>query len=340
MKKKVSVIIPCHNVAKWLPQCFLSLVQQTIGIECLELFFVDDASTDDGATWTLLEEFERAFPQSIAIIHLEENKRQGGARNVALQYVSGEYIAFVDADDWVELNLFENVLKKAKETDADIVQFNHKYYSAKAGIVDNPCQMQENMWNIDTIEKRKRLLLSEEITYGCWNKIYKKKMLDTAGVRFAEGVIYEEPLFVYPLLYYGTKFVIMSEQFYIYRQNDSGTMRKDMKEQQTLFQHADVQLQVWQFMKKTPCFKVFYEEIKLYFLHTYLYEILFFAKQRMMEIPFVQYMELIRKALEEVPDMEISIYNQMIPRQIALYRLAKQGLTEDDFDEIVKEIYI
>ena len=100
--KKVSVIIPCCNATKWLPKCFLSLVQQTIGIEQIELIFVDDASTDDGATWEMLHEFECAYPESILILKLQENMRQGGARNIALQYATGEYIAFVDADDFVD----------------------------------------------------------------------------------------------------------------------------------------------------------------------------------------------------------------------------------------------
>ena len=80
--KKVSVIVPCHNAAKWLPQCFLSLVQQSIGIDGLELIFVDDASDDAGETWALLEEFERAYPESIMIIRLEGNRRrpERGAR--------------------------------------------------------------------------------------------------------------------------------------------------------------------------------------------------------------------------------------------------------------------
>lgn len=56
MSKKVSVIIPCFNATKWLPKCFLSLVQQTIGIENIELIFVDDASTDNGETWNMLQE--------------------------------------------------------------------------------------------------------------------------------------------------------------------------------------------------------------------------------------------------------------------------------------------
>ena len=76
--KKISVIIPCFNVAKWLPQCFLSLVQQTIGIHNLELIFVNDASTDDGATWELLKEMEQAYPEDVLIIDLPENRHQGG----------------------------------------------------------------------------------------------------------------------------------------------------------------------------------------------------------------------------------------------------------------------
>ena len=133
--KKVSVIVPCHNAAKWLPQCFLSLVQQSIGIDGLELSFVDDASDDEGATWALLEEFERAYPESIMIIHLEENLRQGGARNVALGYATGEYLAFVDADDFVEKDFIEKVYRRAVESDADIVQFDYVYYTERLGKV-------------------------------------------------------------------------------------------------------------------------------------------------------------------------------------------------------------
>ena len=133
--KIVSVIVPCHNAAKWLPQCFLSLVQQSIGMDALELIFVDDASDDAGETWALLEEFERAYPESIMIIHLEDNLRQGGARNVALGYATGEYLAFVDADDFVEGDFFEKVYRRAIERDADIVQFDYVYYTERLGKV-------------------------------------------------------------------------------------------------------------------------------------------------------------------------------------------------------------
>lgn len=92
----------------------MSLVQQTIGIDQIELIFVDDASTDEDATWNMLQEFERAYPESIMILKLEENMRQGGARNVALQYATGEYIAFVDADDFVAENFLLETYEKPK----------------------------------------------------------------------------------------------------------------------------------------------------------------------------------------------------------------------------------
>ena len=172
--KKVSVIIPCHNAAKWLPQCFLSLVQQSIGIDGLELIFVDDASDDEGATWALLEEFERAYPESIMIIHLEENLRQGGARNVALGYATGEYLAFVDADDFVEKDFLEKGYRRAMESDADIVQFDYVYYTERLGKVASGRQAADESIRIQTKEERKRFLISEKITYGCWNKLYRR----------------------------------------------------------------------------------------------------------------------------------------------------------------------
>lgn len=267
--KKVSVIIPCYNATKWLPKCFLTLVSQTIGMSELELIFVDDASTDDGATYAMLQEFERAYPEQILVIHLEENMRQGGARNIALQYASGEYIAFVDADDFVKEDFLEKTYTRAKETDADIIQFEYVYYTDRLGAVDSGRSVKEEVITVRTEEERKHFLMAEKLTYGCWNKLYRRELIQRAGVKYAEHAIYEEPLFVYPLLFYGTTFALMKESFYYYRQNEEGTMHSDMENAQTLRMHMQVQLATWNFMKQTPFFRAFYEEIKLYFLHSY-----------------------------------------------------------------------
>ena len=338
LMKIVSVIVPCHNAAKWLPQCFLSLVQQSIGMDALELIFVDDASDDAGETWALLEEFERAYPESIMIIHLEDNLRQGGARNVALGYATGEYLAFVDADDFVEGDFFEKVYRRAIERDADIVQFDYVYYTERLGKVASGRKTVEESIRIQTKEERKRFLVSEKITYGCWNKLYRRSLVERAGVRYAEHVIYEEPLFVYPLLFYGSRFEIMAEAFYCYRQNEVGTMRRDMRQMTTLQMHADVQLAVWHFMKQTPFFREYYEEIKLYFLHTYFYETLLFAVQRGFEVPYSMYETLRDTVRAEVADYQESPYAAMIPRQMELYRVENNRRNQEEIRYGVQQL--
>ena len=199
--KKVSVIIPCHNVSKWLPQCFLSLVRQTIGIDNIELIFVDDASDDNGATWKLLTECERAFPESIIIIHLDENMRQGGARNEGLRYASGEYIAFVDSDDFVSEDFLEKTYSRAKETDADIVQFDFQYYINDNTIIPAKSECKNEVIHLSSSVERKQFLVSDNMACGCCSKLYRRSMITSAGVKFAEHVCYEKPLFVYPLFF-------------------------------------------------------------------------------------------------------------------------------------------
>lgn len=336
--KKVSVIIPCYNAAEWLPKCFVSLVSQTLGVGDMELIFVDDASEDGGETWNLLLEFERAYPGSIMAIHLEENMRQGGARNVALQYASGEYVAFVDADDFVSEDFLAKTYQRAKEENADIVQFEYFYYTDRIGAVPAGRSVKHEVLHIMDAGERKEFLVSEKITYGCWNKLYRTELVKRAGVRYAEHVIYEEPLFVYPLLFYGSTFVIMEDAFYFYRQNDSGTMRSDMKEEQTLRMHMQVQLAVWQFMKQTPFSEVYYEEIKLYFLHTYFYETLYFAKQRGFIVPCGMYRQMVETVAREMPDYRLSEYEALIPLQMELYRMEPSDMTDEKLRAYMKKI--
>lgn len=201
--KRVSVIIPCHNAVQWLPKCFLSLVNQSMGMNDIELIFVDDASEDAGRTWEMLQDFERAYPESIMAIQLAENMRQGGARNVALTYATGEYIAFVDADDFVREDFLKKAYEIARSTDADMVQFEYELYTERLGNVPSGRKIERESICLENIAQRKRFLVEEKITYGCWNKLYRRELIARAGVKYAEHVIYEEPLFVYPLLFFG-----------------------------------------------------------------------------------------------------------------------------------------
>lgn len=124
--KKVSVIVPCYNAALYLDKCMEHLLKQTIGINNIEIILVDDASTDNGATWKIIMKYEQLYPDAIIAIPLEQNLRQGGARNVGLVYAGGEYLMFCDADDWLAPEAMEHLYKRAKEYDADVVQFQMK----------------------------------------------------------------------------------------------------------------------------------------------------------------------------------------------------------------------
>ena len=323
--KRVSVIIPCHNAVQWLPKCFLSLVNQSMGMNDIELIFVDDASEDAGRTWEMLQDFERAYPERIMAIQLAENMRQGGARNVALTYATGEYIAFVDADDFVREDFLKKAYEIARSTDADMVQFEYELYTERLGNVPSGRKIERESICLENIAQRKRFLVEEKITYGCWNKLYRRELIARAGVKYAEHVIYEEPLFVYPLLFFGKRFEIVPDVFYYYRQNLTGTMRSDMKQLETLKMHAQVQLDVWNFMKTTEFWQDYYEEIKLYFLHTYLYETLLFAAQREFSLPESFIRELTDTVKSEVSDYTSSQYAELIPKQMELYHQVKLG---------------
>ena len=323
--KRVSVIIPCHNAVQWLPKCFLSLVNQSMGMNDIELIFVDDASEDAGRTWEMLQDFERAYPESIMAIQLAENMRQGGARNVALTYATGEYIAFVDADDFVREDFLKKAYEIARSTDADMVQFEYELYTERLGNVPSGRKIERESICLENIAQRQRFLVEEKITYGCWNKLYRRELIARAGVKYAEHVIYEEPLFVYPLLFFGKRFEIVPDVFYYYRQNLTGTMRSDMKQLETLKMHAQVQLDVWNFMKTTEFWQDYYEEIKLYFLHTYLYETLLFAAQREFSLPESFIRELTDTVKSEVSDYTSSQYAELIPKQMELYHQVKLG---------------
>ena len=131
----------------------------------------------------------------------------------------------------------------------------------------------------------------------------------------------------------------MADKLYIYRQNNNGTMRNDMKEKETLFQHSQVQLMVWEFMKNTSYFlKSIMRRLSCNFLHTYLYEILDFAKQREITIDYERYVPLAKKALSEVKDITKSPYSAILVKQMALYKLIESGLTRQQYIGYIDKI--
>ena len=113
---KVSIIVPVYGVEEWLSRCLDSLVNQTLND--IEIIVVNDGSPDNSQA--IIDEYERKYPDMVKG-YQKENGGLSDARNYGMKYATGEYIAFVDSDDYVDLAMYEKLYLKAKEDNADAV---------------------------------------------------------------------------------------------------------------------------------------------------------------------------------------------------------------------------
>lgn len=278
---KYSIIVPCYNVSEYLDDCLSSLVNQTIGPESLEIILVDDCSTDDGMTLNKLMDWEKRYPDQIILIPLSQNMRQGGARNIGIGYATGDYITFVDADDWVNIHYLSVIDQIVAKLYPDIIQIKYTGRMEKDDeYLSPPATDAITYHTFEDDEKRKWLAINDAVmNQGCI-KFYKRDLIEKAGVRFAEKTSYEEPLFTYPLKFYLNSIVRYDNPVYYYRYNEKGTTAHLINSSEKLYEHMHVQEQVWDFLKNTEFFNLYYDEIELYFLHSFYYETECFAKAR------------------------------------------------------------
>ena len=124
---KVSVIIPVYNVEPYLRKCLDSVVNQTL--RDIEIICVDDGSTDGSAA--ILSEYAAKDPRVKVLMH--EHANAGAARNAGMSVATGEYLGFVDSDDWCDLTLFEKAYAKAKADNADVVLWRHRECDERSG---------------------------------------------------------------------------------------------------------------------------------------------------------------------------------------------------------------
>ena len=227
--KKVSVVVPCYNAAAYLDKCVEQLVNQTLGIDSMEIILVDDASTDHGETRNLLLKYEQRFPDTVMVIFLEENMRQGGARNAGVSYAGGEYLCFCDADDWLLKEALEHCYQAAKEYDADVVEFTGENVTDRGANVELKKGTQSRLIELDTEEKKKEFLLqvNGQVTYGSQQKLYRTSLIQKHQITFAEHLMFEEPSFVVPVRLYETRHYFLDECLYVWYLSSGSTMRSD-----------------------------------------------------------------------------------------------------------------
>lgn len=224
--RKVSVIVPCYNAAEYLEKCVTQLIHQTIGIGDIEIILVDDASNDDGKTRELIMGYEKCFPDTIIAVFLEENMRQGGARNAGIAYAGGEYLTFCDADDWLLEEALEHAYHAAEEYDADVVAFARKDVSDRKRQIGLEKGTQNELFELGTESSRKAFLFNMQGEgYGSQNKLFRRSLILDHHIAFAEHLIMEEPSFTLPVRLYAKRYYYLDEKLYVYYLSSGSTLR-------------------------------------------------------------------------------------------------------------------
>lgn len=217
---KLSIIVPVYNMAAdgKLEYCLESLVHQTIAD--YEIIAVDDCSTD--SSMEILSAYEKRYPEKFHAVHSEVNRKQGGAKNIGMGLAKGDWIGFIDSDDWVTPDFYERLIRKGEESGADMVGCDYHLtdeHSMKIGqVVHNNKKSQTGVL---TKEKYKSLILDSGSLVV---KIYKRHIILDYPNRFPENIFYEDNAISNSWMLRAKRFEYLEEPLYYYYQHDTSTV--------------------------------------------------------------------------------------------------------------------
>ncbi|MCQ2080757.1 MAG: glycosyltransferase [Lachnospiraceae bacterium] len=212
---KISVIVPAYNIEKYLPRCLDSIIAQTY--ENLEIILVDDGSTDN--TPKICDEYA-SKDSRITVIH-QENKGLSGARNSALKIVMGDYIGYVDGDDYIDPSMYELMLKAMEENDADLSVCGYEQVGEDARKVEfsGETYILSKEEALDAYIQDNR---SFHIYNSVWSKLFKKELID--GVTFPVGRNSEDIMYTGRALSHCSKCVFVDKPLYFYILDRAGSI--------------------------------------------------------------------------------------------------------------------
>ena len=231
-KVDVSIIIPVYNVQEYLATCLDSVIKQTIKEK--EIIIVNDGSTD--GCYEILTKYKKEFPELIIIN--QENRGISETRNAGLRAATGEFVAFVDSDDFIEVNMFEKMYSVAKRENVDVVICDYILYNditdkqkSNENISDKEIIAKcisdkyiiegiDKEGHIDKIEALKMFLLNDIKAY-VWNKLHKRELFTENNILFPDFKVCEDTPVGFLLLAGSNKIYSMGEPLYYYRQREA-----------------------------------------------------------------------------------------------------------------------
>ena len=335
----ISVIIPCYNVSSYIDRCLTSIVTQSIGLEALEIICIDDCSTDD--TLEKLQLWEQRYSENIILIPCKSNGRQGTARNIGLQYASGEWISFIDSDDWIEPDYFEKLYQVTNDLDCDIVvcQAERDSSDELTFLEDRSTSEKSRYLVIDSIEKRKIFLIFRSMNYLAWGKLIRSSFIFDNHMSFPEHLTYEDTFWGSMLHLYAEKVFILEEKLYHYYVNPSSTVLLSDSDH-----HMDlltVQSMLWQEWQKRGFFSDYKDALEYDFLRSCYLSFVKVIVFRFKTPSYSLFLLLKEFILFLVPDYKSNPYLQEV-KQPELHDFILQALSlpmnKEEFMEFAKYI--
>lgn len=248
-KIDISIIIPVYNIENFLRQCIESVINQTL--KTIEIILIDDGSTDNSGN--ICDEYAKS-DNRIVVIH-QKNKGASYARNVGLKIAKGEWVTFVDSDDWVENDLYEVAMKELNEKQADVFMFNYYNNYPKKQMKNNKAPQIDFIVENNEVRKLQLCILDTRAiktlkVYGIytqqdvefqyrnqewlgmsylWNKIFRKSLIQSNNLKILledfKRVIYEDGIFCYQYFNKVKKVQYCSKCLYHHRRLENSIMK-------------------------------------------------------------------------------------------------------------------
>lgn len=239
---KVSVIVPIYNVEKYLEKCINSLLSQTL--EDIQIILVNDGSKDNSGN--IAKEYEKNNKDRVIYVE-KENGGLSDARNYGLKYATGDFVAFLDSDDYIEENAYEEMYNKAIEENADYVECDFIWEFPNKIRVDKQYSY-----------KNKKEMLSF-VRVVAWNKLIKRQLITDNNLEFPKGLRYEDVEFTYKLIPFINKFAYVDKPFIHYVQREGSIANVQNERTAEIFTVLD---NVIKFYKENNIYEEYRDELE------------------------------------------------------------------------------
>ena len=218
---KISVIVPVHNTEKYLSKCIESILAQTE--KDIELILIDDASTDKSLD--IITAFQEKSPRTIKVIQNKINQGVGASRNKGLEIATGQYIGFIDSDDYITPTMYQDMVTSCEQTNSQLARTNRKivYGNFDLSFLGRKASYDESI--IINPRDDERYLITEPPC--ATNKLFNRELIGNAT--FPENLKWEDYPFTVPLMVQSNQVVAVPGKNYFYRMHQSSTTCRDAR---------------------------------------------------------------------------------------------------------------